>query len=109
MTEKEYLQVFQNPVFKNEPFTECQAYLYLVFSVAPKDNTFWKNGKLVTAKKGEIITSYRELADKWLWNKSRVNHFLKRLEMLEVIKMECNSQWTKIVIDQEKFNAFLDN
>jgi hypothetical protein len=66
--------------FAPEPFTEREAWMWLVSAAAWKDIRARGNAGAVDLKRGEFSFATRFLAEKWKWSKSRVDRFIQRIE-----------------------------
>ena len=90
--------VFDHDCFADEPFTEREAWMWLISSAAWKAKTV-RIGKFVAdLKRGQAAFSVRFLADKWQWSKSRVDRFLGRLENRDMIGTQSGTGITVITI-----------
>lgn len=79
--------IWSDPCFDDEPFTEREAWMWLVGAAAWKDVRTRGNAGAVELKRGEFSFSVRFLMRKWRWeNKDRVHRFLKRLEKRDSIR-----------------------
>src|SRR5215831_10353982 len=58
-----------HPVFRNEPYTRAQAWIWLIEHAAFADNR--------RLKRGQLFHSYRHLSSAWRWDLSRVARFIK--------------------------------
>jgi hypothetical protein len=77
--------------FADEPYTERQAFLWLLSAAAWKGGTKiqWKSGRRctsITLKRAEFCFSERFLAEKWRWSRSKVTRFLDRLRQRGIIE-----------------------
>lgn len=61
-------------------FSRYEAWLDLLMMVNHKDNKIMQDGELVEVKRGERITSIRQLMESWDWSNTKVTKFLKTLE-----------------------------
>lgn len=79
--------LFDHVDFAPEPFTEREAWLWLISEAAwqPKRVRVGSNGAIVVLARGELAHSLRFLADKWQWSVKRVRGFLDRSEKQERI------------------------
>lgn len=68
-----------HPVFKAEPFTEREAWQWLIENAAWKDGRVRIKAFVVEVKRGQVAASLRYMAEKWQWQESRVRRFLGRL------------------------------
>lgn len=64
----------------NEPFSRAEAWLWMLEAAAWADTTQDCAGKRVAVKRGQFSTSYRILAQAWLWPVANVQRFLARLK-----------------------------
>ena len=76
--------------FADEPYTERQAFIWLVGAAAWKElKVQYKNGRScgsITLQRAEFYFSERFLAKKWKWSNSRVNRFLDKLEQRGILR-----------------------
>ncbi len=90
--------VWQHEAFADEPYTEREAWLWLLGAAAWKAQTV-RIGKFVaTVKRGDYAASIRFLAEKWQWDKARVSRFLTRLKKLDMIETQTETGITVITI-----------
>ena len=68
----------------------------LVMMVNHKDKEIIFDGKPVTVKRGQRITSIRGLAERWHWSVNRTKRYLALLEELRMIHTKRNSRSTTI-------------
>ena len=66
--------------FKEEPFTEREAYLWLLNQAAWKDHHHRAGVVVVPLRRGQLVHSTRFLASAWAWSEPRVRRFLERME-----------------------------
>jgi hypothetical protein len=59
-----------------EPFCKPMAWIDMLLLANHKDAVFFKNGKPVTVKRGQLAYSTRELAKRWNWSQNKVIRFL---------------------------------
>lgn len=69
-----------HPVFAREPYTEREAWQWLIEEAAFSSRKRRVSGDIVEVQRGQLIVSVRFLAGAWQWSKSRVDRFLTRLE-----------------------------
>ena len=74
--------IFKHNMFKDEPFTEREAWIWLICGASYKDDTIRiPNTNIVTKiKRGEYMASYRFLATKFKWPISRVKRVIERFK-----------------------------
>jgi hypothetical protein len=78
------------PLFKKEPYTEREAWIYLIEHAAYQPYICEIDGMAITLGMGELIASSRYLADQWGWAKDRANRFIQRLSRHGWIKTDTN-------------------
>jgi predicted transcriptional regulator len=77
--------LFQDEAFKDQPFTEREAFMWMVMEASWKDRTKRVGAIVVDLKRGQLAASIRFMAEAWQWEKSTVDRFLKRLEKRDMI------------------------
>jgi DNA-binding transcriptional regulator YhcF (GntR family) len=80
-------------------FTKFEAWIDLLLEVNHKDNKFMLGNDLTEVKRGQTITSIRQLCERWNWSNSKVTKFLKMLESDEMLKVKSDTKKTVITID----------
>ena len=90
--------LFEHPAFAAEPFTEREAWVWLISSAAWKDRTVRVGSRVVSLKRGQAAFSVRFLAERWQWSKSRVDRYLNRLENQDMIGTEAGTGVTVVTI-----------
>lgn len=81
-------KIWNHPEFKPEPFSEREAFLWLVSEASWKDRTARAGRVVVDLRRGQLCASVRFMAEAWQWSKSRVNRFLQRLEKRDMLVSE---------------------
>jgi hypothetical protein len=90
--------IWNNPAFAREPFTEAQAYVWLVGQAAYAAHERRVGNEVVSLERGQTCHSIRFLADLWQWSKSRVDRFIGRLEKRDMLKRDSGTEPTVITI-----------
>jgi DNA-binding transcriptional regulator YhcF (GntR family) len=80
-------------------FTKFEAWIDLLLEVNHKDNKFMLGSELVEVKRGQTITSIRQLCERWNWSNSKVTKFLKMLESDGMLSVKSDTKKTLITID----------
>lgn len=88
----------ENAVFSREPFTECQAWIWLIERAAWDDAVHSVGRKRIKVERGQVAVSVRYLAEAWQWKKSRVSRFLERLKIGTMIGTVTETEYTLITI-----------
>ena len=68
-----------DPVFQDQPFSEREAWLWLLENAAWKDQCRRLKQFTVPENRGQVAASSRYLADAWKWPEPRVRRFRDRL------------------------------
>lgn len=85
-------------------FSKYEAWLDILLDVNHQDNKIMFDGTLLEVKRGERITSIRQLTDKWGWSNSKVTRFLKALESDGMIIRKSDTKKTVItVVNYDKY------
>jgi hypothetical protein len=71
--------IFDHPIFADEPFTEREAWLWLVEQAVWRDTRARVGRSMVELKRGQCAFAARFMAQKWRWSEARVRRFFKRL------------------------------
>jgi len=87
-----------HPAFKNEPYTEREAWEWLISEARYESRTLCIIGQPVTLERGQISHSHRFLAQKWGWNPSKTLRFLKKLEKWSMIEAQSEAGQNIITI-----------
>ena len=90
--------VFDHPVFAAEPYTELQAWIWIVGFAAWREKKVRVGRTTVNLKRGQLAFATRFLATKWTWSHSRVVRFLKRLKTETMVTLETTRDATLITV-----------
>lgn len=90
--------VFQNPLFKDEPYTEREAWIWLLSEAAYKKRDVRTKKGVAHLERGQLTHSSRFMAEKWKWKEPRVRRFLKRLKIDAAIDVVSDSAQNIITI-----------
>ena len=93
-----YREIFDHPIFAPEPYTEREAWLWLICAAAWEPCAVRVGTVRVDIKRGELIHSLRFMARKWRWTDSRVRRFLGRLQSDAMIDAQTTHQSTHLTI-----------
>lgn len=96
--------VFDHPIFAPEPFTEREAWLWMIGAAAWKPMRVRVGRAPIELERGQLAFATRFLATKWRWSEARVRRFLKRLEIDAMIATQTTHQATLITLcNYDKF------
>jgi hypothetical protein len=95
--------VFEHHLFKKEPFTECQAWIWLVGQAAWKPRrvraTSGRSVQIVDLDRGQLCLALRFIRDAWRWqSEKRVRTFLRRLETDAMIAVQTDTLQNVITV-----------
>ncbi len=91
-------RVFDHPMFAPEPYTEREAWLWLVGAAAWKPTKVRVGRSVFELERGQLAFSERFLAAKWKWSRSRVTRFLIRLKNETMVRPLANHEATQLTI-----------
>lgn len=106
MSERGYYRItrgfLENPMFKDEPLTEREAFQWLIDRAAWKERpAFRVRGTVFQLKRGELAYACEYLAEAWdlrAWSKSRVWRVLKKWEKHGAISLKSERDATRITL-----------
>lgn len=90
--------IFEHELFDDEPFTQREAWLWLIREAAWKERRVRVGKKLCAVKRGQLATSMRFMADKWQWSEAKVRRFLKKLKSDAMVEVVSDALATQITI-----------
>jgi hypothetical protein len=89
---------FEHPMFAAEPFTEREAWAWLISEAAYKPHRRRIGNFQVNLGRGQLAASIRFLAEKWSWHRSKVDRFLERLKIETMVETQTETGITTITI-----------
>lgn len=89
---------FKSTDFASEPFTEREAWLWMIEAAAYEPHTRYVKGHAISLQRGDILVTQRTLADEWKWGRQRVRGFLNKLELLGSLKQVATHGLTHISV-----------
>lgn len=103
---KLYRQIQESDIWVRgkEPFDSRSAWIDLLLLANHEEKNVLFDYDQVTIKRGQILTSVRELGNRWKWGKDRVLKYLRLLERMEMITKDSNNRRTLLTI--EKYDDF---
>jgi hypothetical protein len=96
--------IWDDTAFKAQPFTEREAFMWLVMEASWKPREKRVGSVVVSLDRGQLATSLRFMGEAWDWPKSTVDRFLKRLEKRDMIGTADGTGVTVITI--RKYNEY---
>lgn len=77
-----------NEQFKDEVFTEREAFLWMISSAAWRERTCDGQRGAIQLQRGEFYASIRFMAVAWQWDKAKVARYIKKLILKEMLCTE---------------------
>jgi hypothetical protein len=90
--------MFDHPSFAKEPFTEREAWVWMIAAAAWKPTRVRVGRSLLTLERGQLCFSERFLAEKWRWSRGRVRRFLDKLRTEQMVVTKTAHETTHITI-----------
>jgi hypothetical protein len=90
--------IWDHSMFAREPFTEREAWLWMVSSAAWAAKRVRVGRAQIELQRGQLAFATRFLAEKWKWAHSKVVRFLKRLEIDTMVSTSATREATLITI-----------
>jgi DNA-binding transcriptional regulator YhcF (GntR family) len=98
-----------SPVFAQEPFTEREAYQWMIESAAWKDCRVRCGKYILDVQRGQFAVSVRFIAERLGWHRAKVERFLTKLKTETLIETDARQGLTIITIcnynDSQDFNV----
>lgn len=103
--------VFDHPMFAPEPYTEREAWIWLLKEAAWESRRVRRKGSMIDLARGQLAHSTRFMAEEWKWSPSKVVRFLNRLKTDTMIETHGLPDATRITIcnyDKYQFGRNVD-
>lgn len=100
--------IFDHPIFAPEPYTEREAWLWMLSAAAWVAKRVRVGKAVFDLKRGQLAFATRFLATKWKWGHSKVVRFLNRLKIDTMIDTLPTREATLITVcnyDQYQFGG----
>lgn len=81
-------EIFNSEVFKDDVFTEREAWIWLISSACFEDTEINVLNNPVVLHRGELSFSIRFMAKKFRWTAGKVQNFLKKLKKWNMIELK---------------------
>lgn len=78
----------KNGMFKDEPFTEREAFEWMISEATYETKTIAFKGNPVKLTRGQLSHSIRHMADEWGWSKSKIESYLNKLKKWDAIRTD---------------------
>jgi hypothetical protein len=90
--------LFEHPLFAAEPYTEREAWIWLIKEAAWKGRRVRVGSSVIDLKRGQCAFSTRFLANKWQWSESKVRRFLNKLKTDAMVLADTDAGVTRLTI-----------
>ena len=90
--------LFDDPDFDPEPFTQREAWLWLIKEAAWKKRKRRISGNIIELERSQLTASIRFMAEAWQWSKSKVARFLDRIAACGMIMKQTGGGCQQLVI-----------
>lgn len=89
-----------NPIWTNSrmPFDYRSAWIDLLLLANHRDTEVVFDYEILVVKRGQLITSTRQLAERWKWGKDRVCKYLRLLETQKMITKNSTTKRTLLTV-----------
>lgn len=91
-------KILDNFLWEDKPFSRGQAWIDLLLIANHEDKTTLFNGKTIEVKRGQKITSLRQLSDRWGWSISKVKYFFQQLKCEKMLDYKSDTKKTVYTI-----------
>lgn len=80
-------------------FSKAEAWIDLLMMVNHEDKKVPLGNELILVKRGQRITSIRQLCDRWGWSNTKVTQFLKMMQTDGMVTVKSDTKKTVITIE----------
>lgn len=87
-----------SPMFSSEPYTDRDAWSWLIGEARWDDGNLCIKGKPFPIKRGQVYSSVRFMAEKFQWSTNRVLRFLEKLKNWKMIDVQTETCQNLITI-----------
>jgi len=94
-----FRQVTEHELWQDKPFSKGHAWVDLLLLAFFKEKKMMIGNNDVIIKRGQLLTTFRFLEDRWGWSNTKVNNFLAYLVMQKMISKENINKKTLITIE----------
>ena len=90
--------LFDSVAFRDEPFTEREAWVWLVMESSWKDRSVRAGDYVTDTERGQLCHSIRYMAKAWEWSPAKAQRYLNRLQKLKMICVKTDTGVTLVTI-----------
>ena len=97
-----------NDAFPHAPFSEREAWLWLIENAAYKDTQHYIGNQCLRVERGGQYQTLRGLGKEWSWGKNKVQGFLNKLKNGDMIRYSTGTGKTLIhIVNYDKYQTTL--
>jgi uncharacterized phage protein (TIGR02220 family) len=90
-------------------FSKFEAWVDLLLEVNHKDNKVLLGNEVIDLKRGQTITSIRQLCDRWGWSNTKVKQFFSLLQQDGMVTIKSDTKKTLITVEKYDFYQCFDD
>ncbi|WMT88261.1 hypothetical protein NO932_06530 [Pelagibacterium sp. 26DY04] len=90
--------LFDHEIFADEPFTEREAWIWIVKEAAWKATRVRVGKHLVDLERGQCAFTTRFMATKFRWSEAKVRRFLNKLKTDAMLTVDTTQQVTRLTV-----------
>jgi len=91
-------KILDHFLWMEKPFSKGQAWIDLILLANHEDKTIIFNGSLLEIKRGERLTSIKQLSSRWSWSTTKTVNFLNLLEKEKMLEKKSDTKKTVLTI-----------
>lgn len=91
-------ELWDHPFFKKEPYTEAQAWAWLIGQAEWRKSTVPLGRFTFELERGQAALSLRFVAAKWLWHKNKVDRYIQRATKQDMLRASIVNGMTVLTI-----------
>lgn len=95
---KLYRDTQDHPLWHKKPFDQARAWIDLLFEAAFTDTTTLRGNQIIDVPRGSMITSLKELSQKWGWSIMKTRIYIDLLQHEKMIDVKTTNKYTRIEI-----------
>ena len=95
---KIHRSITEHWLYKEKPFCMFGAWIDLLLLANHEDRKFPLGDKIITIKRGQMVTSFRSLSERWGWGMGRVKRFLNLICIDNMISINSTTNGTLLTI-----------
>jgi DNA-binding transcriptional regulator YhcF (GntR family) len=90
-------------------FSKFEAWVDLLLEVNHKDNKVLLGNELVDVKRGQTITSIRQLSARWGWSNTKIKQFFSLLQDDGMVSVKSDTKKTVITVEKYEFYQCMED